>query len=360
MKALFTPETLEEPNWLQRLFHILPKQNARIELNNLLASKPLMEITPEDVAEIAGRYKVDLYKECKEHLNCMYAIALTEALKDHEITDEELWELSHLKSLLYLKDADIEDLHHTIAGDLYKKHLEKALSDRRYSPEEQQTLEALRNSLKLSEPLAAKISEDARKIMVDNFLRSSVSDQRFSEEEEKEFQALCRSLGVSVDFDKETYDLLDKFKLYWLIENGELPEKQSDIHLQKNEKCYFIAQAEWLETRTVTKSVRYGGPSVSIRIMRGVYYRTGGYNVQRITAEETKVIDTGTLYLTNKRFVFMGEKKNSTIRLDKILSVTPYSNGIEIAKDSGRNPMFRINGEVDLLAMIAGRVINDY
>jgi hypothetical protein len=71
------------------------------------------------------------------------------------------------------------------------------------------------------------------------------------------------------------------------------------------------------------------------------------------------MLDNGYLYLTNKRLLFIGNKKNSTIRLNRILSFTPYTNGLEIVKESGRNPFFLIDGDIDLFAMILSRVLKD-
>src|SRR5690606_6125721 len=97
-----------------------------------------------------------------------------------------------------------------------------------------------------------------------------------------------------------------------------------------NERCYFKTPAEWHELRTITKRINYGGPSARIKIMKGLSYRVGSMKVERVTKETMQQLDTGTLYVTNKRLIFTGNKKTSNIKLEKILSVIPYSNGIEI------------------------------
>lgn len=75
--------------------------------------------------------------------------------------------------------------------------------------------------------------------------------------------------------------------------------------------------------------------------------------------KELRLLDSGTLYLTNKRIIFLGHKKNSNIKLDKILSVTPYSNGIEVVKDAGRNPIFLVPSNADILSLTLSRMINE-
>jgi hypothetical protein len=91
--------------------------------------------------------------------------------------------------------------------------------------------------------------------------------------------------------------------------------------------------------------------------MKGLYYRAGSYDVRRITQEEMRQISSGTLYITSKRILLHGQPKNASIRFSSVISFVPYSDGIEIEKTSGRNPIFRIDdgeyGSVLLGALLA-------
>jgi NAD-dependent DNA ligase len=82
-------------------------------------------------------------------------------------------------------------------------------------------------------------------------------------------------------------------------------------------------------------------------------------DIYALTEEQLLQIDSGSLYITNKRIIFVGSKKNANIQLSKVLSVTPYSDGVGIEKDSGKSPILRVSTNSDLLAMTLGRVIND-
>jgi hypothetical protein len=66
--------------------------------------------------------------------------------------------------------------------------------------------------------------------------------------------------------------------------------------------------------------------------MKGLSYRLGSVGVGRTTEDSVVLVDTGTIYVTNKRLIFDGARTNTSIRLNKILSFTPYSNGVEIDK----------------------------
>lgn len=55
----------------------------------------------------------------------------------------------------------------------------------------------------------------------------------------------------------------------------------------------------------------------------------------------------------------MGSKKNMVIKLNKILDITPHSDGIEIEKETGRNPIFLFNNNIDVFSIILSKAIDD-
>ena len=65
------------------------------------------------------------------------------------------------------------------------------------------------------------------------------------------------------------------------------------------------------------------------------------------------------MFITNRRLIFLGRKKNTNIQLNKILSLNPYSDAVGIEKDSGKSPIIKVNENAEILGMILNRVIND-
>lgn len=71
------------------------------------------------------------------------------------------------------------------------------------------------------------------------------------------------------------------------------------------------------------------------------------------------LIHNGNLYLTNKRIIFTGSKKNSNIRFEKILSITPYADGVEIDKEAGKTPLLQLAEKADVFCIILERLLRE-
>ena len=61
--------------------------------------------------------------------------------------------------------------------------------------------------------------------------------------------------------------------------------------------------------------------------------RISGGKTTPVKKNYTDIIDRGSLILTNKRLVFLGQNKSVTIELSKILDIDFYSNALDITKD---------------------------
>lgn len=356
---IYHHKELENPSFFQRLLKAKLPQNFPIEVNNLLAKNKLLTVTHADISEIANRYGGNILKKSSQGLSEIYSEYLNYCLIDKALSHKELEELKHLKEILSLTDNDVADLHNIIVSSIYKKGLKDVLADGKIEKSEEDFLSKLQQDLQLTQELANNLSMQVRSQFVKEFFENSISDERLSPSEEEQFDLICKNLNIKPDFDDKIKSQLNRFKLYWVIENGDIPEMNITLSLENGEKCYFHANCEWHEKRTVTQRINYSGPTASIRIMKGVRYRVGSIKPQRITSEEWKQIDVGTFYLTNRRIIFIGQSKSLNIKLQKILSFTPYSDGIELLKDAGRSPLIKFTDNLDIFALILSRLLNE-
>jgi hypothetical protein len=123
------------------------------------------------------------------------------------------------------------------------------------------------------------------------------------------------------------------------ILDGNLPERvQVDgnlpFNLQKDEKIVWVFPGvKYFEEKTRTRYVG-GSQGVSIRIAKGVYYRTGSFKGERVQTSETIHADTGLFGVTNKHVYFAGPSKRFRIAYNKIVSFEPFSDGIGVQRDA--------------------------
>jgi hypothetical protein len=104
---------------------------------------------------------------------------------------------------------------------------------------------------------------------------------------------------------------------------------QSSIILKKDENLIFrFPNIRLLEPRSVRRGGYSGG---SVRIAKGVSIRLGGWGGE--SHEELRTIDSGSLTITDKRLVFAGGKRTTNIKLDKIIQIEPYSDGIAVRRE---------------------------
>lgn len=359
MKHLLQIVPLRKPSLLQRLFRQQPDENAIIEVNNLLASMPLMSIKRTDITNISTRYNLNLNKIFKKNVYEFYAVYLKACLQDNTISDEEAQQLDHLASILGLTEKDREVIQENVAGPIFQNAVESAVANGRLSDSDWEYFDTLQQQIRLPDTLADTISANVREKYFRSFMDTIVSSERLSPKDDQELEAIKKSLQITVSLDSQSIANLNKFRTYWEIENGQISPIPVDINLQRNEACYFSSPIDWYEQRTITQRVDYGGPVARLKIMKGVYFRVGSVSARKVTSEEWRHIDSGTLYLTNKRILFMGSKKNTNIRLDKVLSFIPYTNGIEINKEIGRSPFLAFNSNVDIVSLMISRFLKE-
>ncbi|PAC29227.1 hypothetical protein [Flectobacillus sp. BAB-3569] len=355
---LYTLRPLNNQSFFQRLFNQLPEENSVIELNNLLATKPILCISQTDIDGIENRYKLSMLNEFRLNLEEFYAVYLNYCLVDKVLTDTELQELSHLKKILGLDDKTIENLHIKIGEIVYKQSLQEAVSDGRLTKIEIEFLEELENTLRLPKELAYKISYETRSLYVQNFVSKIINNKRLSPAEEKELNAISESLNISIELDGQIQEKLKKLKRYWAIENLDLPVIESDITIQKSEVLYLkIPNVNWFEFRGSRYTKSHTGHSTSYNLIKDFYLNPEGSTSNSHKISNIRKIDIGTLYLTNKRIIFQGIEKNSNIRIERIANFAFYSDYVEIVKDTGKNPTLQIKQNVDIFCMMLERLL---
>ncbi len=352
--SIFELKKNKKPSLIGRILKKTPKENALIEINNLFAKneKDLTKVTLEQIEKITEKYNLKLNKKFKFLRLELFKKYINHCLKDQKIDEDEIKTFLHLKKLLHLTDTEIKKILSFETKKIYNSEVKKAVEDGILTTEEKNNLEKLKKNLLINDNLAQEILKQNSERILSDFINDAISDERLSDDEYEKMNVIARSLGIEPKIGKNTKAKLDKYRLYWLIENGKLPKLNSPINLQKNEVLHFSTNVKWLENRKITKRINYGGPTARIKIAKGVYYRMGSISAKTISEDVLQEIDRGTIYLTNKRLIFMGNRGNKTIRINKVLGLKPYKNGVDIQKDTGKSPFLKFNRNIDIFTMM--------
>jgi hypothetical protein len=357
MIRAFTPKPLVQPPLFRRLLGKPDPENGYVEVENLLASRAWDSIHEGNIEDLLRRHGV--IAADRNRLKQIYSTALRACIEDDELTPEEVGQLDRLRKLLSISDSEVQEVEEAVVHPRYEQAVARVLRDEKISEEEREKLSALRAALRIEERSAvAMLNRHAEPILTQNW-KTALSDQRLSPQEKAALDAMAQNFGITVDLDSASQAQLDRFRWFWLVENGTFPEIAAPINLQRGEVCHYYTATELNEMRTETVRTNYAGPSARIRIMKGVYYRIGSVRTERVTREVLRPVDSGTLYVTNKRLIFDGSRKNSTIRLSNILAITPYAGAVEVEKTTGRNPLFMVDDPEWLSILLSSRLAHD-
>lgn len=239
-----------------------------------------------------------------------------------------------------MTDAEADAALERAVSDVYEYVMTDALADDRFTATERARLESIAQGLALPDALRDQLYAKAAKQSIQRMFSAAISDRRYSGQEEQALQELAASLNVKMTHDADTTALIARLRLLGRIVDGHLPEELVAITLKRGETCHFMAEGvTHKEFRTVTKRVSYGGPTASIKIMKGVRWRMGSVALERVSEDILTPLDTVTFYLTSSRVFLQGERKNTTVALSKIAHFTLYKDGLQIEKDTGgRDP----------------------
>jgi hypothetical protein len=139
---------------------------------------------------------------------------------------------------------------------------------------------------------------------------------------------------------------LQRVLILIFLNNIKLNEIQTEVKLQKNESCFFIEKkVRWFEERELMKR-KYG------------YSK---FNSQKeVIAQNLKIIDVGSIILTNKRLIFNGLDKTTSISYDKIILISEFKDSIEIDKQTGRSPILNFEQNTDIIYILLQRLVREF
>ena len=174
----------------------------------------------------------------------------------------------------------------------------------------------------------------------DNAIDRYLDDGIIDSEEERTVARFIQYTGLSqpeLNSNKSLEKVLQS-KVLQDILSGNVPAPRITIAgdfpfmLGKAENLVWLFRNITLHQQKVKREHVGGTRGVSVRIMKGVYYRTGGFKGHTVETSYMQRIGVGSVCLTDKHLYFSCPEKSLKIPYSKILSVESFSNGVSIQK----------------------------
>lgn len=115
-----------------------------------------------------------------------------------------------------------------------------------------------------------------------------------------------------------------------IINDGKIPNIQgTNLNLTSGETCCYMDKAYTFKDKTITTGYTGKTGGFSIRIAKGLSYRTGGVGSKAIRETERTTYH-GILYITSKRVIFTSGDESFDKPFDKITSIQESNDGVNI------------------------------
>jgi tellurite resistance protein len=360
-RNLFLPSNYIPRTFWQKLTGRQPPENALRELvNHLSAASAVTGVSLRMPDIISAKYKFDFREQFRSELEQLLITFINAVLADGEYTAQEQEEVEHLRRLFGVNEERYASLWIASASRFYGELVADTIQDGTITADERAWLSEAARSLGLPDSLCTRIYHEKAQAVLQKFVDIALADGKLSPEEDSRIAQISSGLDVNVVLSYADEVALERMRRMWRIAHDEMEVVDPGINLQSREVCYLARETEWHETRRQRVAAAYSGPTMRLRIAKGVYWRTGVLGVKPITRDALVRIDAGRIHITNKRLLFTGALKNTSIKLDRILDFTRYSDGVKIDKDAGKNPVLIFNDDIDLFCAILARAIADY
>lgn len=196
---------------------------------------------------------------------------------------------------------------------------------------------AVENLLPISTISQQAIEEQVLEIAATKYL----SDGLFSDQEQRALEEFSNTFSIPINQPKSQLDGANIAKIGQAIvlkdlQKGVLPQNSMmnvPVLLSANETILWSYSDVAMYNEKIEKEYVGRRSGFSFKVMKGVYYHTGQSKGRPIERRSMNLDGTGTLYVTNKNLYFYSTTKSAKVPFKKIISIIPYSDGIEVQKD---------------------------
>jgi hypothetical protein len=346
---------LKKASFMDRVLRRQPRENAFVEINNLLACVPVMKLDRESIDRCLEKYEIT-HEKARSRLLNFYSIVLKNFLLDTRLEARELEKLHHLKHIFSLEDKEIGSIHKNLVQPVYKMHIRKAIADGELTEEEKIGLQKIAERLYIPKEFAKKLYVNEASEFLHSVLNRSIADGMLSDAEEAELYRLAGNLGVELKFSETAKKNLERFRSLWKIYNGELPNIDTSLRLPRGEKCAASVRAVHYQVNNSKVPVKYSGYH-ELAGQSDFGFHSGALSKDRMIGKVITFIDQGSLYFTNSRLLFTGTNGQKDFLYKNLTGGTFYENGLLIEQIRGRDQFFKFKADMSAIKLIFDSLI---
>ncbi|HSL69465.1 MAG TPA: hypothetical protein VK864_04445 [Longimicrobiales bacterium] len=233
------------------------------------------------------------------------------------------------------------------ARELYQHHLEDALADGVLSEEEAEELASLREEKALTEAEVRMVALSIYR----RALQNAISDSRVTANEDATLRRLQKLLGLEDADLRDDRQQMQRVHVFARIERGELPRVAAPVELEGAEICHWVVQARLAQRLTIPGPPRPPLVSLQFTVDDATPFHVSGTRDALKPAEEVLPLDLGMLLVTNRRTLFRGARRTSSLPHIKLNSIRLFHDGLLLDSSDGQPVLFLVD-DAELTAAV--------
>lgn len=201
-------------------------------------------------------------------------------------------------------------------------------------------------------PLSNSQKEEVGMKVLEKAAKNYLSDGLLTDMELKDIDEFANALALPIkslpaSYQGSSLEKIAQSVILKQIQQGNMPPSMPislPIMLTSDETIIWAHHNINLYQEKIEKEWVGRRSGYSFRVMKGVYYHTGGSRGHSVKHSTMQMLGIGYLILTNKNIIFYSDTKTIKVPYKKIVGLTPYSDGIEIHRDGANAKRLSFQG----------------
>ena len=214
-------------------------------------------------------------------------------------------------------------------------------------------------------PLSQQKQEESYFSVLNRAADKFMAKGGINDNEQQLIETYASSLGINLNrlpmqYQNQSLAKIGEAAVLKDLQKGILPKNPLTvpIMLGKGEVCLWVYDNVKLYQERITREFVGGNRGLSFRIAKGITYRTGSFKGRPIEKSFMENKGTGSLVITNKHFFFHCPTCSIKVPYNKLIGMTPYTDGLEIHKDEAKQKRIVFEGFDPWFTMNALNLLN--